>query len=151
VSFEEVPPDEIEIARRMSSGYPWLVAEDEGTVTGYAYASAHAARPAYRWSVDVSVYLEAGSTGRGTGRALYTELLNRLRARGFVNAYGGVALPNDASLGLHRAMGFTQVGVYEGVGFKHGRWIDVSWWALRLGERPRSPGEPQLSDSGFPT
>lgn len=151
VSFEAEPPDEPEMAARMSTGYPWLVAEDDGAVVGYAYAAEHRSRAAYRWSADVSVYLERGRTGRGTGRALYTELVNQLRERGFVNAYGGVALPNDASEALHRALGFTLIGVYEGVGFKHGRWIDVAWFGLRLQERPAAPGEPRLSNSEFPT
>jgi L-amino acid N-acyltransferase YncA len=151
-SFEETPPDDSDMAARMRTGHPWLVVESGGTVAGYAYASAHRSRAAYRWSVDVSVYLAPGVHRRGLGRALYRELLDRLRAQGFVNAYAGIALPNDASVGLHEAMGFTPVGVYQGVGHKHGRWIDVGWWQLQLAApRPTPPPEPRVSDAVIPT
>lgn len=155
ISFEETPPGEAEMAARMANGYPWLVAAAEGEVAGYAYASAHSSRAAYRWSADVSVYIDATRQRAGLGRALYRELFERLRALGHVNAYAGIALPNEASVGLHEALGFTPVGVYEGVGFKHGRWIDVGWWQFRLtpahAPRPTPPPEPRLSNSSIPT
>jgi phosphinothricin acetyltransferase len=90
--------------------------------------------------VTVSVYLDAAHHGRGLGRALYGELLPLLTRLGYVNAYAGVTLPNDASVGLHEAVGFTPVGVYRGVGFKHDRWHDVGWWQRALQDPP--PGAP---------
>lgn len=141
-SFEEVPPTGQEMARRMATGLPWLVA-DLGGVVGYAYAGPHHVRPAYRWSVDVSVYVAASHSRQGVGRALYGELLPLLRQLGYVNAYAGVTLPNAASVALHESVGFTPVGVYRRVGFKLGAWHDVGWWELALTERPESPAPPR--------
>ena len=142
VSFEEVPPTAQEMAARMLPGLPWLVATDADAVIGYAYASPHHGRPAYRWGVDVSVYLEAAVTGRGLGRALYAALLPVVTRLGYVRAYAGVTLPNDASVGLHEAMGFTAVGVYRAAGFKLGEWRDVGWWQLSLQSPPQDPASP---------
>jgi phosphinothricin acetyltransferase len=142
-SFEEDPPDAVEVARRMSLGYPWLVADEDGVV-GYAYAGPHHARAGYRWSVTVSVYLAEAAQGRGLGRALYGELLPLLGRLGYVRAFAGITLPNAASVGLHRAVGFTPVGVYHAAGFKHGVWHDVSWWERALVEpHPERPGQPE--------
>lgn len=135
ISFEVDPPSVAEMAARIAATlphYPYLVAEEAGRVVGYAYAGAHRARAAYGWSVEPSVYVAAGAQGRGVGRALYMPLFAILRAQGFASAYAGATLPNDASLGLHRAMGFEDVGVFRQVGFKHGRWHDVWWGALDL-------------------
>jgi phosphinothricin acetyltransferase len=145
-SFEEVPPDEPTMAGRMleSPRLPWLVATRGGEVVGYAYASRHRARRAYRWTVEVSVYLRASEHGRGTGKALYAELLDVVRSLGYVRALAGITLPNPASVGLHEGMGFTPVGVFTGVGFKHGEWHDVGWWQLTLVDpAPSSPPEPR--------
>lgn len=131
ISFEEVAPDEPEMARRISetaSAYPWLVAESNDTVLGYAYAGRHRERSAYRYSVDVSVYLAEEARGRGIGSALYAELFEELNRRGFHRAFAGIALPNDASIALHRRFGFELVGVYSEVGRKFDRWLDVAWW-----------------------
>jgi phosphinothricin acetyltransferase len=145
VSFEEVAPDADEMRRRMLAAprLPWYVAIRSGDVVGYCYASHHKTRAAYRWSVDVSVYLAASEHRRGTGRRLYETLLPELAALGYVNAYAGVTLPNPASVGLHEAMGFTPVGVYTGVGFKQGSWHDVGWCQRALTERPAHPDEPR--------
>lgn len=134
-SFEEVAPDSQQITARMLGArrLPWLVAEDSTCrVVGYAYATTHRERAAYRWAVDCSVYLRAEASGRGIGRLLYSTLLPTLRELGYWRAYAGIALPNPASVGLHEAMGFFPVGVYEKVGYKHGRWHDVGWWQLSL-------------------
>lgn len=140
ISFEEVAPDAAEIVRRMTAGaLPWLVAVRDGSVVGYAYAGAHRSRAAYRWGVDVSVYLADGERRRGTGRALYAQLLAVLRDLGYVRAYAGITLPNPASVGLHEAMGFTPVGVYHRVGFKRGAWHDVGWWQLSLSDDIEGP------------
>lgn len=134
-SFEEVAPDAREMSeriRRVQATHPWLVAEDDDRVAGYAYASRHRERAAYRWACDVAVYLDAAHHRRGIGRRLYEALLERLRAQGFHVAVAGVALPNDASVGLHEALGFELVGVHRAIGFKFGEWWDVGWWQLHL-------------------
>lgn len=130
VSFELEPPTVEEMAERIEAvvdTHAWLVAEQDGRVVGYAYAGPYKARPAYRWSCEVSVYLELGRRRTGAGRTLYAALFERLTERGFRTAVAGIALPNEASVGLHRAMGFEPVGTYRGIGFKHGAWRDVAW------------------------
>jgi L-amino acid N-acyltransferase YncA len=142
MSFEYEPPSVEEISRRIASTlerHPWLVAEADGSIAGYAYASAHQQRAAYAWSVDTSVYIGEAWRGRGIGRALYDELLKRLTDEGYVNAYAGIALPNEASVGLHEACGFQYVGVFPRVGFKFGKWHDVGWWHRRLTDAPATP------------
>jgi len=147
VSFEERAPDVGEMAariRRYGSSHAWLVAEREGRVVGYAYATAFNERPAYRWSASVSVYVAAEARGTGVGRALYEALFARLRERGFRTACAGITLPNEASVGLHESLGFEQVGLNPGIGWKHGAWRDVGWFQLQLappGEGP--PPEPR--------
>jgi len=127
VSFETDPPDPTEMARRIDSAHAWFVLEDHGRIAGYAYATRFAERAAYRWSCETSIYLEQGRRRTGAGRALYEALFERLRARGFCRAFAGMTLPNDASAGLHRALGFEPAGVYRQVGWKHGAWRDVAW------------------------
>jgi phosphinothricin acetyltransferase len=151
ISFEETAPEADEMAERMRrvlARMPWLVAEAEsGLVVGYAYASPHRERAAYRWSVDISVYVDPAWHGRGIGRQLYDELLDQLRGQGFVNVYAGVTLPNPASVALHEAIGMTRVGVYRRVGYKLGEWRDVAWYELRLTEPDSDPpAEPAKPD-----
>jgi L-amino acid N-acyltransferase YncA len=144
-SFETVPPDITEIERRLATHgdrYPWIVFENAGEVLGYAYASAHNERHAYQWSVNVSVYIDPRAHRSGVGRALYTALFELLRRQRFVNAYGGITLPNPASVGLHESLGFVPVGTYSRVGFKFGTWHDVMWLHLRLADAPAPPGDP---------
>lgn len=147
VSFEERAPDAAEMAARIEqsrAGHAWLVAEREGEVAGYAYATAFQERPAYRWSASVSVYVGASARGRGVGRALYGALFERLRERGFRMACAGITLPNEASVGLHESLGFERVGVNPEIGWKDGAWRDVGWYQLELtpaGEGP--PPEPR--------
>lgn len=142
ISFETVAPTADEMAGRMAQGLPWLVALNQDEVVGFCSASRHRTRAGYRWAVDCSVYLAPAAQGHGRGRALYTELFDRLRGLGYVHAFAGIALPNPASVGLHEAMGFELVGVYKQVGFKLGRWHDVGWWQLQLREPPTDPHEP---------
>jgi phosphinothricin acetyltransferase len=134
ISFELEPPDGAEMARRIASysaSHAWLVAEVCGVVAGYAYGSPHRERAAYASSCDVAVYVAPDHARQGIGRALYGELLPLL-AEKYHAAFAGIALPNDASIALHRAMGFTPVGVYHEVGWKMGGWRDVGWWQRRL-------------------
>jgi L-amino acid N-acyltransferase YncA len=131
ISFEEVPPTAEEMQQRIAAAskhYPYLVAERDGKVVGYAYASEHRSRAAYRLSVDVTVYIAESARRSSVGTKLYNELLRQLSERGFHAAFAGIALPNPGSVGLHEAMGFQHVGTYREVGFKFGRWLDVGWW-----------------------
>ncbi|WP_460117775.1 arsinothricin resistance N-acetyltransferase ArsN1 family B [Pseudomonas sp. S2_C03] len=135
ISFELDPPSIEEMAQRISSTlatYPYLVAEQSGEVVGYAYASQHRAREAYRWSVDVTVYVSSQAHRKGIGRGLYNHLLSILQDQGFHAAYAGIALPNEGSVGLHESMGFTPIGIYPEVGFKFGKWHDVGYWRKSL-------------------
>lgn len=144
-SFEDVSPDDSEMATRITAtrrGWPWLVAELDGSVAGYAHGSLHRERSAYRWATNVSVYVSSEHHRRGVGRSLYEALLDRLAGQGFRVACAGIALPNPASVALHESLGFELVGVYRNIGFKLGRWWDVGWWQVALG-----PGEP---DAGLP-
>ena len=137
ISFEEEAPTTAEMAERIASTqaiFPFIVFEDQGQVIGYAYAGPHRARPAYRWSVDVTVYVVQHAHRAGVGRALYRDLLAHLVDQGFHSAFAGIALPNDKSVGLHEAMGFEHLGTYREVGFKFGGWHDVGWWRLSLNE-----------------
>ncbi|HEX4753878.1 MAG TPA: GNAT family N-acetyltransferase [Solirubrobacterales bacterium] len=143
ISFELTPPDAAELARRIerySATHQFLVAESEGGVVGYAYACRWAERPAYRWSVETSVYVDAAHHGRGVGRALYAELFERLRAQGFRVAVAGVTLPNPASIALHESMGFEPIGALRDIGWKQGTWLDVGYWQLYL--QPPGTGTP---------
>lgn len=131
ISFEEVAPGADEIAgrmrKRLDENYPWLVACDDEELAGYAYAGRFRERPAYRYSVEVSVYVDSEHRRHGVGGALYRELFSQLEARGFHRAFAGIALPNGASVAMHEKAGFEPVGVYREAGWKFGRWVDVAW------------------------
>ncbi|HWK99458.1 MAG TPA: arsinothricin resistance N-acetyltransferase ArsN1 family B [Parapedobacter sp.] len=145
ISFETVPPGRDEMLRRIvetTAIYPWLVCALEGKVVGYAYATQHRVRAAYRWSVDTSAYVGAAHHRRGIGRGLYASLFAVLHAQGFFNAYAGITLPNAASVGLHEAVGFKNLGIYKKTGYKLGTWHDVGWWQLALQAHAGSPAEP---------
>jgi phosphinothricin acetyltransferase len=144
-SFELDPPDGAEMARRMAglAGFaPWLVYTEARDVVGYAYASPHRDRAAYRWSVDVTVYIRGDRHRRGIGRALYQTLFPLLALQRFRVAHAGITLPNAGSVGLHESLGFTPVGVYRAVGWKHGSWHDVGWWRRLLADLPPAPPPP---------
>lgn len=153
-SFELDPPSASEMAERIeatSAGHPWLVLERSGSVVGYAYGSQHHARPAYRWTADVTVYIDPAHRGTGAGRELYEPLIELLRRQRIRIVCAGITLPNDASVGLHEALGFEAVGIYRDVGWKAGVWYDVGWWQLDLGapgDPPAEPLGPQRLDSG---
>jgi phosphinothricin acetyltransferase len=131
ISFESTPPSPAEMLDRMAEAQrsaPWYVATSADAVVGYAYGSRHRARDGYRFSVDVSVYLDERFHRRGIARALYERLLADLTAMGYYNAFAGITLPNAASEKFHATMGFSPVGIYKAVGFKHGKWHDTGWY-----------------------
>ncbi len=145
ITFETEVPDAAEFSQRVQKigrQYPWLAAVDGEHVLGYAYACEHRTRRAYRWSVDVGIYLDARAHRRGIGRRLYETLFALLVRQGYYNAYAGITIPNDASIGLHEALGFRRVGIYRRVGHKLGAWRDVGWWELLMRESAAAPGEP---------
>ena len=135
VSFEIEPPSEAGMALRIAdygTSHGWLVAESEGAVAGYAYASPHRTRKAYSTSADVAVYVGPAFAGKGIGKQLYGSLFPILKTRNIHAVFAGIVLPNEGSIGLHEAMGFTPVGIYREVGWKMGGWRDVSWWQRLL-------------------
>jgi phosphinothricin acetyltransferase len=145
ISFEAEPPSDLQMAQRIedsSRTHAWLVLEDDGRVVGYAYGGPFHRRAAYRWACEVSVYLELGRRRTGGGRLLYQALLERLAQRGFRMALAGMTLPNEASVGLHRAMGFESAGIYRRIGFKDGEWHDVAWMQRPLADGADPPREP---------
>lgn len=151
VSFEDRAPSRDELTQRIeriSRTHAFLVADDAGRIAGFAYAGAHRTRAAYRWATEVSVYLGDDYRDRGLGRALYEPLFALLEQQGYRILLAGIALPNPASVGLHRSLGFEEVGVYRRIGWKAGAWRDVVWLSRQLGadtderEPPPSPGSP---------
>ena len=158
-SFETEPPDARAIRHRMAASeglYPWLVATDGdgeaaggGGVIGYAYATRFRERPAYRYVCETSIYMADVAQRQGAGRLLYEALMATLHAQGFVHAIGAIALPNDASIRLHEAVGFRRTGVFREVGYKHGKWIDVGIWQRALNPPQVPPVEPRkFSETG---
>jgi L-amino acid N-acyltransferase YncA len=145
-SFEMVAPTTQQMAERIAriaQQYPWLVCDVDGQVAGYVYACQHRERAAYCWSVEVTAYMAKEHRRRGMGRALYASLFSILRQQGYFKAFAGITLPNEASVGLHEAIGFTPIGVYRGVGYKHGQWLDVGWWQMSLRPESAEPPTPQ--------
>ena len=144
ITFESDPPTPEQLAERIATAtrtHAWLVLDVGGRVVGYAYGGPYKARAAYRWSTEVSVYLEQGLRRSGAGRTLYTALFARLAERGFRTAVAGMALPNDASVGLHRALGFEPVGTYRRIGWKLGAWHDVAWVQRSIAQDDGPPAE----------
>jgi phosphinothricin acetyltransferase len=146
ITFETVAPGPAEMADRITAAlatHAWVVLEEAGHVCGYAYGGPFMRRPAYRWACEVSVYVEPGRTRTGAGRRLYTELFDRLSRRDYRTAVAGMTLPNAASEGLHRAMGFAPVGTYRAIGYKLGAWHDVAWTQRALAAIGDPPPEPR--------
>ena len=150
ISFETEPPSVAEIERRIAATlarWPWFVGEDEaGRVAGYAYAGAHKERAAYRWAVDVAVYVREDCRGRKVGQRLYRHLLSVLAALGYHQACAAITLPNAASVALHESVGFRPVGVFRAIGFKLGAWHDVGCWQCELqpAQAGGAPAEPRI-------
>ena len=149
VSFEMEPPSAEDVAGRIANTlqrFPWLVCADGDEVAGYAYAGPHRQRAAFQWAVEVSVYVKDGRQRQGVGRGLYTSLFACLRVLGYFKAYAVIALPNDASVGLHEALGFRHIGTFNDIGYKLGLWHPVGYWELTL-QPPAPPSDPvPLSD-----
>ena len=147
ITFETERPAIAEVEnriRKINERYPWLICEKGNQVVGYAYASPHRDRAAYRWSVDIAIYISGSHRGVGIGTALYTLLFELLRIQGYFKAYAGITLPNPASIRVHQRLGFSLVGIYKQVGYKAGAWHDVSWWDLSLQPTDRLPEETLL-------
>ncbi len=145
VSFEAEAPADAVMTERIGSTlqtHPWLVAERQGVVVGFAYAGKHSQRAAYRWTADVTVYVRAGECRTGVGRQLYGALLTTLRLQGFRSAFAEIVLPNPGSVRLHEAMGFRHIGVHADIGYKLGRWHDIGYWRLGLTNGADAPREP---------
>ena len=145
VSFEETAPDAAEMTRRIAGDsqelHPWLVAEVDGTIIGYASSSPFRARPAYRWTAETGVYLAPEAQGRGLGRALMERLIELLTRQGFTAAVAGITMPNAPSVALHEKLGFEPCATYRDTGFKLGEWRTVQVFARDLAPRLTPPGE----------
>lgn len=146
VTFESHAPSVHEMRTRITDAafrLPWVVAEHDEHVAGFAYASPHRRRAAYAWSAEVSIYVADHTRRSGIGHGLYTALLDILTTQGYANAFAGIALPNDASIALHEALDFALIGVYRSVGYKLGCWWDVGWWQRRLRRSNATPPPPR--------
>lgn len=146
VSWELEVPTAQEMGARIASAreqHEWLVLERDGRVVGFAYGHTLTRFPAFRWSTETGIYVDAGHQRSGAGRELYTRLLGRLAERGYRRAFAGITQPNEASTAFHRSLGFTEAGVYRRVQWKHDSWHDVAWLQLDLlgaGDRGEPPG-----------
>ena len=135
ISFELSPPSLPDFKNRIRSSIqdrPWLVCEAAGQILGYACATAYRSRGAYAWSVETSAYINAQFHRQGIARSLYHSLLKMLALQGYYMAFAGIALPNDASIAFHEAMGYKAIGVFQQAGYKLGRWYSVGWWQLPI-------------------
>lgn len=146
VSFEQRAPSPKEMARRIETiteTYPWLVAESDGEIVGYAYGFRFRERWAYRFTVETAIYIASHRQREGIGRRLYMALIRTLSAQGYTQAVATIALPNDNSIEMHEAVGFNRAGVWRGVGFKQGEWRDVGLWQRPLALMELEPEEPK--------
>lgn len=145
ITFEEVVPDPGEMARRIAGDgrglYPWLVADDDGAITGFANSSAFRSRHAYSWTVETGVYLAPEGQRRGLGTGLMQRLLSLLERQGFTAAVAGIVIPNPASVALHEKLGFVPCATYRDTGFKMGEWRSVGVWTRDLAPRLSPPAE----------
>ena len=153
VSFETEAPDAAAMRGRIEASgdlYPWLVGEADGTILGYAYAAPFRTRPAYRFTVETTIYLRPEAAGRGLGARLYEPLLAILEAQGFTQAIAAITLPNEASVRLHERLGYAAAGIYRQVGWKLDAWHDVGLWQKALAPAGAPPAEPRpASLEGF--
>ncbi|HEX8342099.1 MAG TPA: GNAT family N-acetyltransferase [Tepidisphaeraceae bacterium] len=147
LTFDETPPSPDAFAQRIRQTLerdPFLVAERDGGVVGFAYASPRGSRASFRWSIDTAVYVDESAPRTGVGTALYGRLIPVLARQGYAKAYAVITMPNAPSVGLHESLGFRHVATLPAVGFKLGAWRDVGWWELPLMPAlPKSPAEPK--------
>jgi L-amino acid N-acyltransferase YncA len=144
-SFELAPPDAAEMGARIEATLartPWIVCRAADTTLGYAYATRHRERAAYQWSAEVSAYVRSDMHRWGIGLGLYTSLFAILELQGFRSAVAGITLPNPASIGLHEAAGFTPVGIFRNIGYKHGAWHDTQWLQRSIAPCSAEPHPP---------
>ncbi len=142
VTFETQVPTLEAFTQRVetiSARYPYIVCEHSGCIVGYAYASRHAERAAYLYDVNVSVYITAAHHGKGIAMRLYDALFALLKRCGYINAYAVISLPNEPSCAFHEKYGFTQVGTFRRIGYKHGVWLDVMWLEKRVNGHEYAP------------
>lgn len=134
-SFETDPVPIAEMERRMieyTNNYPWLVYEENGEVIGFCYASKWKPRPAYRYTAEVTIYLDKDHLSKGIGKLLYQDLFAQLKTQGIHSIIATIAIPNEKSQRLHEGLGFEQVGHFKDMGNKFGEWIDVGYWQCLL-------------------
>ena len=144
VTFNTQGPDAGHYAAQIAEGkYPFLAAEEAGEVVGFAYAAAFRPHDAYRWDVELTIYLRPGREGQGVGSQLMAALLDDLTRLGYLTAYSCITVPNDRSVALHKRFGFTELGVFPSTGYKHGQWHSVLWLAKNLGKLASPPPEPR--------
>ncbi|MBI5916263.1 MAG: N-acetyltransferase [Bacteroidetes bacterium] len=146
ISFEYEVPTLEEYLQRIkthTAEYPWLVCLQGDKIIGFAYASKHRYRTAYQWSPESTVYLSPEVHRKGIARILYATLFSMLRYQGYFNVYAGVGLPNEKSVGFHKAAGFEEIGIFRKVGYKHGHWHDTHWFQLHLAEHIQHPPIPK--------
>lgn len=130
ITFEVDVPTVQEFEKRITqtlAHFPYLVAEEEGVVVGYAYASTYYARAAYDWTVELSIYVAKETRGKGIGSALYEALEEELKARGYLRFLACIAVPNEASISMHKKRGYVQVAHFPKIGFKFNQWHDIVW------------------------
>lgn len=147
ITFEYVIPD-IETfksrIRSISAKYPYLVCEDNGIIVGYAYASPHKEREAFKWCLDTSIYIDEAYHGKNIGRVLYDELIRLVKLQGIYKLYAVVCIPNEKSERFHKRMGFESVAVFNNVGFKLGEWRAIEYLELILNDNSDIPEEPKM-------
>ncbi len=144
-TFETTIPTIEEFEERIKTytqKYPWLVAEDDGMIIGYAYAGKHRDREAYQWCVESSVYVQENYHGKNVAYELYTQLFKLLKQAGFINVYAGVTQPNPKSISFHTKMGFEHFATYKNIGHKLGKWHDVAWLVKVINEHSDHPATP---------
>ncbi len=149
ITFEYEPPSLMEMENRMKNiqaKYPYVVAREGNRIAGYAYASDFRTRAAYQWSPESTIYLHPSCCGKGIGKLLYQKLFDVLAWQGYYNVFAGIALPNEASVALHQKLGFREVGVYENIGYKFGKWHSTQWFQLVLKPHAENPASPRIPD-----
>jgi phosphinothricin acetyltransferase len=146
ITFETVVPSLEEFDKRIedvSKNYPWLVCMQDGKMVAYAFAKMHRPTGAYLWSPEVTIYVAHDFQGKGVGKRLYEALFAVLKLQGFYTVFAGVVLPNSQSIGLHKAMGFEEIGVFKNIGYKQGQWHSAQWFQKSLDQTELIPKQPK--------